>query len=105
LTFGAKDAPLKGLKLNKKLVLEVVDNVDPDNPGDDILVHDETNPVLANLLARMRPPYPVAMGVLYRVQRPTYDGGVAAQIETAKKVPSAGDLAGAIYSGSTWVVE
>ena len=71
----------------------------------EILVHDETNPVLANLLARMRPPFPVAMGVLFRIQRPTYDGGVHDQVETAKRQPNAGDLSKAIYSGSTWVVE
>ena len=68
-------------------------------------MHDETNPVLANLLARMRPPFPVAMGVLFRVQRPTYDAGVVEQVETAQKVPSAGDLTKAIYGGNTWVVE
>jgi len=45
------------------------------------------------------------MGVLFRTQRPTYDGGVVDQIETAKKVPSAGDLTKAIYGGNTWVVE
>jgi 2-oxoglutarate ferredoxin oxidoreductase subunit beta len=104
LVFGGKSCPAKGLKLTNKLEIEVVELGD-DGPGDDILVHDETNPVLANLLARMRPPYPVAMGVLFRTQRPTYDGGVVDQIETAKKVPSAGDLTKAIYGGNTWVVE
>jgi len=104
LTFGAKDQPVKGLKLNKQLQVEVVE-VGEDGPGDDILVHDETNPVIANLLARMRPPFPVAMGVLFRVERPTYDAGVHEQIAAASKVPSAGDLSKALYSGSTWVVE
>ena len=53
----------------------------------------------------MRPPFPVAMGVIFRVQRPTYDAGVVEQIEVAKQVPSAGDISKAIYSGNTWVVE
>lgn len=103
LTFGAKGSPLKGLKLTKKLKLEVVE-IEDDNL-EDILVHDETNPVLANLLVRMRGEYPVAMGVIFRVERPTYDGAVHEQIEAAKKVPSAGDISKALYSGSTWVVE
>ncbi len=103
ITFGAKDSPLKGLKLNARMQVEVVEIEDDDTSG--VLVHDETNPVLANLLARMRPPFPVAMGVVFRVQRPTYDGGVHDQIETAKRKPNAGELSKALYSGSTWVVE
>jgi 2-oxoglutarate ferredoxin oxidoreductase subunit beta len=103
LTFGAKDSPLKGLKLTKKLELVVIE-VNDDNL-EDVLVHDETNSVLANLLVRMRGQYPVAMGVIYRIVRPTYDGAVHEQIAAAKKVPSAGDLSKALYSGSTWVVE
>ena len=104
LTFGGKDQPRKGLRLNKRIQLEVVE-IGDEPPGDDILVHDETNPVLANLLARMRPPFPVAMGILFRVERPTYDAGVHEQLEVASKVPSAGDLTKALYSGNTWVVE
>jgi 2-oxoglutarate ferredoxin oxidoreductase subunit beta len=105
LIFGSKDGPRKGLRVDKQFRLEVVEDVDPENPGDEILVHDETNPVLANLLARMRPPYPVAMGVIFRVKRATYDGGVAEQIKTAQQVPLAGDLTKAIYGGNTWVVD
>jgi 2-oxoglutarate ferredoxin oxidoreductase subunit beta len=104
VTFGAKDSPRKGLKLNDRFQVEIVELDGDDTTG--ILVHDETNPVLANLLARMRPPLPMVMGVIFRVQRPTYDGGVHEQIATAKaKKPSAGDITSAIYSGNTWVVE
>jgi hypothetical protein len=39
------------------------------------------------------------------VQRPTYDGGVHEQLDAAKSVPGSGDIAKAIYSGNTWVVE
>ena len=104
LVFGSKNGPKKGLKLNDKLELEVVE-LDEDGNTEGILVHNETNPVLANLLVRMRPPFPVAMGVILRVERPTYDGGVRAQIEAASSVPSAGDLAKVLYGGNTWVVE
>ena len=83
--------------------VEVVELEGDDTTG--ILVHDETNPVLANLLARMRPPYPVAMGVIFRISRPTYDGAVHEQLDVAKASPGAGDITKAIYSGNTWVVE
>jgi len=103
IVFGAKDGPKKGLVLNDKLQVDVVELEGDSTEG--VLVHDETNPVLANLLARMRPPFPVAMGVIYRIQRPTYNDGVHEQVATAKSAPDAGDLTKAIYSGNTWVVE
>jgi 2-oxoglutarate ferredoxin oxidoreductase subunit beta len=103
LVFGDKDGPAKGLKLSDKLQVEIVELDGDDTTG--ILVHDETSPVLASLLARMRPPFPVAMGIIYRIQRPTYDGAVREQIDTASAAPGSGDIAKAIYSGNTWVVE
>jgi 2-oxoglutarate ferredoxin oxidoreductase subunit beta len=103
IIFGDKEGPKKGLKLTDRLQVELVEIEGDDTAG--ILVHDETNPVLANLLARMRPPFPVAMGVIFRVQRPTYDGAVHEQLAVAKAVPGSGDITKAIYSGNTWVVE
>jgi 2-oxoglutarate ferredoxin oxidoreductase subunit beta len=102
LLFGAKDAE-KGLVLTPRLTLEVVDVTD-DNRGD-VLVHDETNPVLAMLLARLRPPFPVAMGVLHRVQRPCYEDGVHAQLDQAQAGADAGDLGKALAGKNTWTVE
>jgi 2-oxoglutarate ferredoxin oxidoreductase subunit beta len=104
LTFDTKDGPGKGLKVNDRLEVQIVD-LPADGSTEGILVHDETNPVLANRLARMRPPFPVAMGVIYRVERPTYDAGVHEQLAAAKAQPGAGDIAKAIYGGNTWVVE
>ncbi len=40
---------------------------------DDILVHDETNPTLAHLLLGLRSPFPVAMGVIHRRSKPSFD--------------------------------
>jgi 2-oxoglutarate ferredoxin oxidoreductase subunit beta len=102
LTFGAKGAE-KGLVLTPRLTLGVVEVTDENR--DSILVHDETNPVLGTLLARMRPPFPVAMGVLHRVQRPCYEDGVHAQIDQASAADSAGDLATALAGKNTWTVE
>jgi len=102
LTFGPKDAE-KGLVLTPRLTIEVVEVTD-ENRGS-ILVHDETNPVLAMLLARLRPPFPVAMGVLHRVQRACYEDGVHAQLDEAGTRSDAGDLARALAGKNTWTVE
>jgi 2-oxoglutarate ferredoxin oxidoreductase subunit beta len=39
----------------------------------DVLVHDETNPVLAQLLLGMTGPLPAAMGIIHRKPSPSYD--------------------------------
>ena len=64
MTFGAGDR--RGLRLVPgRLALEAVD-IGAGGPGPDILTHDETDAVLAFLLAGMTgPDLPVAMGVLY----------------------------------------
>ena len=66
----------KGLRLNpKNMQLEVVKLGEGGISVDDVLVHDETNSTLAFMLARMPfPEFPVALGVLFAEERPTYDG-------------------------------
>jgi len=95
LVFGEDQS--KGLRLNPAtLRLEIVPSSDPN-----VLVHDETNPVLAQLLLRMPfPDFPVAMGVLYVEQRPTYDGAVTEQRRAAKRGPAT--LKDLLHSGDTW---
>lgn len=105
LVFGdPKSGPPKGLTLNNRLQIEVVE-VGDDPVAQGVIVHDETNPILAGLLARMRGELPVAMGVIYRVKRECYEDVVWEQLEMAKARPGAGDLQAAIYGKSTWVVE
>ena len=70
LLFG-KDHD-KGLRLNtKSLCLEAV-RVDAAGI-DEIMVHDETNPTLAQLLLSMEAPLPTAMGVIHRRQQESFD--------------------------------
>ena len=70
LLFG-KDHD-KGLRLNRKtLCLEAV-RVD-DAGIDEIMVHDETNPTLAQLLLSMEAPLPTAMGVIHRRRQESFD--------------------------------
>ena len=106
LVFGDKEVKY-GLRL-KGLGLEQFE-IGGELTEADAVLHDETNPVLATLLARMghhgHEHLPVALGVLYRVQRPRYEAGVHAQLEAAGKVAGSGDLQKALYGGNTWVVE
>ena len=101
LTFGTADAE-KGLVLTPRLTLEVVDVTDENRSS--VLVHDETNPVLAMLLARLRPPFPVAMGVLLRLDRACYEDGVHAQLAQASEADDAGDLSKVLAGRNTWTV-
>jgi len=84
LLFG-KDKD-KGLRLNtQSLRLEVV-TLDVDGVSrEDILVHDETNPTLALLLANLEGP--TAMGVILRTERAAFDEsywGIRRHDRTAK---------------------
>jgi 2-oxoglutarate ferredoxin oxidoreductase subunit beta len=71
----------------------------------DLLVHDETDPEIAYMLSRMfYPDFPVPMGVLRRVSRPTHDQLVTAQIDDAVAKHGQGDLSKLLFSGETWTV-
>ncbi len=64
----------KGLMLNtKSLSIECVELGVNGIGEEDLLVHDETNPILAQMLATMSPPLPVAMGVIFRQEKPTFE--------------------------------
>ena len=74
----------------------------------DLLVHDEQaeEPYLALMLSRMFwPDFPVPVGVLRAVARPTHDQLVDGQIAAAVASQGDGDLAEALASGETWTVE
>ena len=74
----------------------------------DILVHDETSedPTIHNMLARIYwPEFPVPIGVIRNVPRPTHDELVEAQIRDAVGRQGAGDIAKLLGGGETWTVE
>jgi len=95
LVFGENGG--KAIRLNHhSLALEVVA---ADAGG--VLAHDETNPVIAQLLAAMGgPDFPVAIGVLYRKPKPSFDEAFARR----KGKSTEGNLAALLLSGNTWVV-
>jgi 2-oxoglutarate/2-oxoacid ferredoxin oxidoreductase subunit beta len=71
----------------------------------DLTRHDETDPTLAYVLSRMWwPDYPVPVGVLRRVVRPTHDQLVTAQVEDARAQKGEGDLRTLLFAGDTWTV-
>jgi 2-oxoglutarate ferredoxin oxidoreductase subunit beta len=74
----------------------------------DLLVHDEAaeEPYLALMLSRMFwPDFPVPVGILRAVPRPTHDQLVEHQISAAVAAQGEGDLASILASGETWTVE
>ena len=74
----------------------------------DLLRHDETrnDPYLAFMLSRLDyPQFPVPMGIIRAVDKPTYDGVVEEQNAAAYARQGEGDLDALFRSGDTWVVE
>jgi 2-oxoglutarate ferredoxin oxidoreductase subunit beta len=70
----------------------------------DLLVHDERNPALAYLIARLGPPgFPTPIGVFSVVERPCYEDELGAQLRAAR-AKAAPDIAALFARGDTWVV-
>jgi 2-oxoglutarate ferredoxin oxidoreductase subunit beta len=104
MIFGKNED--KGIRING-LKPEVVELGKDGITIKDILVHDETieDPTVAFLLSRMDyPDFPVPVGVLRAVQRPTYDHLLTAQIEKAIADQGEGDIAELFRQGDTWEV-
>jgi len=104
LIFGAQSN--RGLRVSpRNLSLEVVTLGENAVTESDVLVHDETSATLAYMLARMPfPDFPVALGVLYAVTRPTYDATLQKQQQAAKEKLGKGELGKLLTSGNTWQV-
>jgi 2-oxoglutarate ferredoxin oxidoreductase subunit beta len=104
LLFGTDQK--KGIRLRPDFSFEVV-SLD-DVPLSEIAVHDETNPVLTQLLARLgHGDTPLPLGVLRCVEgdsHPVYESRVHAQIDEARKSRGTGDFDKLYRSGETWTV-
>jgi len=71
----------------------------------DILVHDETNKILAMMLADMKQPeFPVALGVLYNNPAKAYDVAVHEQLAQVRAANPPGSLNDMLRKGRTWTV-
>ena len=104
LLFG-KDRK-KGLRIDPKTLRLAVVTVGEDGiTEDDVLVHDETNENIAHMLVRMPfPEFPIALGVLYAKERPTYDAALTSLRRDAEEKAGKGDLEALLNSGATWTV-
>jgi 2-oxoglutarate ferredoxin oxidoreductase subunit beta len=72
----------------------------------DLLVHDETNRILATMLANLhRPEFPVVLGVLFAEDAPVYEDAVHAQIDEVAGEEYSKDVDGLLRSGRTWTVK
>ena len=93
----------KGLKLNTAtLALEIVDVGENAVPVEDVLVHDETNRVMAQMLLSLpMGTYPMPLGVIYRdPSAPSYDDAFWKHHATQGK--RTGKVADALRKGSVW---
>ncbi|MBL51133.1 MAG: 2-oxoacid:ferredoxin oxidoreductase subunit beta [Candidatus Marinimicrobia bacterium] len=74
---------------------------------DEILVHDETNLDLAHIIANWttHPILPEPIGVIYSIDKPTYNQEIMDQVENAKKVRGVGNVQDLLNAGDTWVVK
>ena len=74
---------------------------------DDVLVHDESDYVIASLLSNMsyQTDFPDPIGVLYAVESETYEETMVAQINEAIKKKPSGNVQDIINAGDTWVVK
>lgn len=98
----------KGLMLDKKGKLQIVEIGKDGITLDDILVHDahDKSPFMHLMLINMRPPeFPVALGVIREVEAHTYEVALEEQIAEVKaksKITCMDDL---LNSGETWEVK
>ena len=74
---------------------------------EDLIVYDEQEATgaLAFMLSRMQPPeFPVPLGILRRIQRPTYERELRHQIDDITEVRGEGSIRSLLTSGDTWTV-
>jgi len=116
LIFGEKRE--KGIRLNG-LSPEVVTLGENGVTEKDLIVHDEHNPSLAGLIARLNPPataedmaktdpkdiFPLPIGVFRNDTLPTLEDRVEAQIVDQKKKKGEGDLRKLLFAGDMWEVK
>ena len=74
---------------------------------DDLLIHDETNLDLAHIIANWtsHSVLPEPIGVIYSVDKPTYNSEMVAQVDSAVKKKGVGKVQDLLNAGDTWTVK
>ncbi|MEE8295404.1 MAG: 2-oxoacid:ferredoxin oxidoreductase subunit beta [Sphingomonadales bacterium] len=105
LLFGKEKD--KGLSLNRdKLALEVIKIGENGHTLDDVLVHDETNPILAQMLTNIHPPdFPMVLGVLFCDPAESFETAITGQIKAISRKKPDASLEKMMHSGRTWEVK
>lgn len=105
MVFGAENR--FGLRIaDGRLALEAAVIGENGVTEEDIAVHDETDRIMAQMLAEMRgADRPVAIGVLYCDPAPSYEDGVRGLAEKAEAQATTHDLNELLRRGHTWTVE
>jgi len=93
----------KGIKMDGSKAKVV--NIE-DNSVEDILVHDETDLDLALIIANWtsNPDLPEPIGVIYSIDKPTYNQDMIDQINHAKDKKGVGKVQDLLNAGDTWKV-
>ena len=109
MVFGT-ETDRKGIRLGVGMEPEIVRVADAKDG--ELLVHDERNDAIAFFLASLewRPGvrdatvFPIPLGVIRAVERPSYESSVHRQIEAATAKHGRGDFDALFSDGDTWVV-
>jgi len=95
----------RGVRLdgNKPVIVEIGDKWGID----DVLVHDESDYVIASILSNMTysNDFPDPIGVLYAVETETYEETMVAQLNKAIEKKPKGKVQDILNAGDTWVVK
>ena len=104
LVFGKERD--KGLRFNSQLMqLEKVVLGEDGVTEADLVVHDETNKVLAQMLASLRgPEFPEPVGVIYCNPADSYVDSVQDQRIAVREIKTKPDMNGLLRGGHTWTV-
>jgi len=99
MLFGQDN--LKGLAINKNYsALEIMDLDKNPNNINRVLIHDTKNKTIAYLLSQMnQSTMPVALGIIYCIEKPTLDSNYTAKLNSHKN-----NISKIIEKGQTWTI-
>ena len=104
LIFGEKRS--KGIKMDgyRPVVVDLNDGVSSVN---DLIVHDETDSMLASILSNMsfEEHLPRPMGVIQAIENPSFDYKVEYQINHEIETKGPGNIQNLLYGDESWEIK
>ena len=85
----------------------VIDLSDGKHSINEVLIHDKTDRMKALILSEMtyRPEFPVPLGIIYEVEKNTYEDLTYQQIDRAIEKDGPGDMETILHAGHTWEIK